>query len=254
MQTEVQKDNAIRIGSIVLEVGPTLETLVNVGALRDITFNATGETSEVVFDNVPAIRMFRNGDKFALNATLAEINWSVIGIMNDGQVTVETTAGTPVAGETQVLPTGAWSFDKVVELKGQNDSGLAPTINSVTGSSDGATSDFKLVQLPNGLWGVSIDAGGSLGSAVQDVTIDYDYTPSATKRITFDSAGKMIDKFMRITNTNQDGETKVYTLSGVSNVTAMEIDFAGDEENDVATLPISLEGRVIEIIDAQQTT
>jgi len=254
MQTQVQKDNAIRIGSIVLEVGPTLETLVNVGALRDISFNATGETSEVQFDNVPAIRMFRNGNKFALNATLAEINWSVIGIMNDGQVNVTTTPGSAVSGAEQVLPSGTWGFDKVVELKGQNDSGLAPTINSVTGSSNGATSDFKVVQLPSGLWGVSIDAGGTLASVAQDVTVDYDYTPSASKRITFDEAGKMIEKFMRITNTNQDGKTKTYILSGVSNVTAMEIDFAGDEENDVATLPISLEGRVIEIIDAQQTT
>ena len=86
------------------------------------------------------------------------------------------------------------------------------------------------------------------------MTVDYDYTPSASKVVTFSESGKMVEKYMRITNTNENGDTKVYILEGVSNVTPIEIDFAGDEENDVATLPISLEGNVVSITDAQQTT
>lgn len=257
MQTEIQKDNAIRTGSILLEVGPTMGSLVNVGALRDISFNQKGETGAVQFDNVPEIRTFKNGNKFSLDATLAEINWSNIAIMNDGQVEVTSVAGAPVAGATQAIAVGDWGYGSVVELAGQNSNGTAPTINSVTGATDGVLAlnvDYNLVKLANGNWGVAILDSAGVTTTAQIVTVNYDYTPSASKVVTFRENGKLVEKFMRITNTNEDGLTKVYVLSGVSNIAPIEIDFAGDEENDVATLPVMLEGRVVSITDAQQTT
>jgi hypothetical protein len=254
MQTEIQKPGAIRSGSIVLEVGPTLQTLVNVGALRDITLNQTGETQDIEFDNADKLRKFINGDQFALGATLAEIDWGNIGIMNDGQVNITSTPGSAVNGATQLVPTLEWAFDRVIELDGQNADGSAPTINSVTGSSDGATSDYTVVKLPNGKWGVSITSGGALSTENQDVTIDTDYTPAALRTVTFNQNGRLVEKFMRITNTDENGRTQVFILSGVTNVSPIELDFAGDEEADVATLPVSLEGRLVRIEDQQSTT
>lgn len=257
MQTEIQKSSAIRSGSIVLEVGPSLGSLVNVGALRDISFNQKGEVEEIVFDNVPELKKFRNGNKFSLDATLAEINWSNIAIMNDGQVAVSAVAGTLVAGAEQTLVAGGWAYGQVIELDGQNSSGLVPTINSVTAGTDGAlvlNTDYNIVKLANGNWGIAIIDSVTVTTLAQDVVVNTDYTPSASKVVTFLRNGSLVEKFMRITNTNEDGKTKVYVLSGVTNVTPIAIDFAGDEENDVAVLPISLEGRVVSITDSQQTT
>lgn len=253
MQTKVQKENALRFGSMKVEIGNTLSTLVDIGALREVGFEGKSEISPLVFDNAPERKIYKDADKFALNATLCEINFSNLAVMSGGMINVTNVAGTLVSGAEFTLAQTEWEFDKVVELAGQNSDGTAPTINSVTGSTDGATSDYKLVKLPNGNWGVSIDNGGAITTVAQDVVVDYDYTPSASKSVTFNSTGILQDRFMRLTNTNQNGKTKVVVMKGVANISPLNIDFASDDENEVATTPISLEGYVIDITDAQQT-
>lgn len=255
MQTQIQKDAAIRMGSIVLEVGPTLGSLVNVGALRDISFNQKGESAAIKFDNAQEIKTFRNGSKFSLDATLAEINWSNIAIMNDGQVVVTPVAGvsTPVVNEAK--GTG-WVQGTPFRLNNKN--GANTVVTGIVIKENGVTlvlnTDYR-VYVGNGTNGeLGYTYIVPLSARTLAITADYAYVPSASKVVTFNENGKMVEKFIRITNTNEAGQTKVYVLSGVTNVAPIEIDFAGDEENEVATLPISLEGYVVSITDAQQTT
>lgn len=252
-QTQVQKENALRFGSMKVEIGNTLGTLVDIGVLRDVSFEGKAEITALQFDNAIERKMIKDADKFALNATLCEINFTNLSIMSGGMIDVTTVAGVLVSGAEFTFAETEWEFDKVIELSGQNDDGSAPTINSVTGSVDGVTTDYKLVKLPNGNWGMSMDSGGALLSIAQDVVIDYDYTPSASKNVTFKSKGLLADRYMRLTNTNQDGKVTVKTLRGVANIEPLNIDYAPDDENEVATTPISLEGYIIDISDAQQT-
>lgn len=254
MQTTVQKKSALRSGNVLLEIGATFGALMNVGALRDVTFPNKGEIAEVNFDNARGIKRIINANKFSLDATLMEINWDAIKMMNGDAMTVENIAGTLVSGNAQVISSGDWGHDAVYELEGQNANGTAPTVNSVTGSVDGATSDFKLVKLPNGNWGIAI-GDADLTSEAQDVTVNTDYTPTATKRVTIKESALQTEQKMRITNTNEEtGKTTVYKLEGVANIEPINIDFPADEENDFASMPISLEGRLVEILDGQQTT
>jgi len=253
-QTTIQKNNSIRFGSIRLEIGESLSSLVDVGALRDISLKSKAEVTALQFDNTPEIKTFIDGDKFSLDATLVEINANNLALLNKNWVEITSVAGTPVSGATQTLANGAWKFDEVYELEGQNADGTAPTINSVTGSTDGATSDYTLVKLGNGNWGIAIKSGGSITTEAQDVVVDYDYTPSASKKVTFKTNGILGEMFMRITNTNQDGKKWTKTFKGVANITPLEISYPSDHENEVATTPISLEGYVIDWVDEQQTT
>lgn len=252
-QTTVQKENALRFGSLKVEVGLTLNSFVDIGVLRDANFESKAEFSYLQFDNAEDRKMVKDADKYGLSATLCEINFTNLAIMSGGMIEVTNIAGSAVSGDTHVLAETEWEYDKVVELKGQNSDGSAPTINSVTGSTDGVSTDYKLVKLPNGNWGVSIDNGGAISTTTQDVTVDYDYTPSASKRVTFKRHGLIQDRYVRLTNTDQNGKTKVKVLRGVANIEPLNIDYAPDNENEVATTPIMLEGYIVDINDAQQT-
>jgi len=256
-QTDIQKSTSIRKGSMKLEIGNTLGSLVDIGAIRDFSWNAQGETSSIEFDNVDPITKFTKGDIFSADFTLCEIDWSNIELMNGGQVSVSTVAGALVSGALFAISETEWEFDKVVQIEGQNDDNTAPTINSVTGSVDGVTSDYKIVKLPNGKWGISIDTGGALTTEAQDVTVDYDYTPTASKQVSFEATGQLQEKFLRITNVDEFGNDFVITMSGVTNTTTLALNFASDNSADeVATLPVTLSGKVLPngLVDTQVTT
>ncbi len=255
-QTEIQKPNAIRYGSAIISIGSDLNSLVNIGAIRDLSITNMGTVVKTQFDNADHTNSFRNGDLYSVKFNLAEINWDTISLMNDGEVTVENIAGTPVSGGEQVVVAGNWSFDKVIELTGKNASGAMPTINSVTLGTDGAIvlgTDYEVIKNESGNWAIAIKDTATVTTINQTVTIDSDYTPSASKKVTFKANGKRVSKFIRITNTDENGKELMWTLKGVTNIEPIAIDFAGDFEEDVATLPVSLEGRMVDIIDEQQT-
>lgn len=256
-QTEIQKQGAIRHGSVIVEIGDDLSSLVNIGAIRDLSFNEQGTVAQIEFDNTLPITVTRNGDLYSFDFTMGEINWSNIALMNDGAISVVNIAGTPVSGEDQVVNAGGWSYGQLIELSGQNADGSQPTINSVTAGTDGAlvlNTDYFVAKNSAGKWAVYIIDSSTLSTENQAITINTDYTPSASKRVTFSDNVIKREKYIRLTNTDANGKRLIYTLKGVTNVTPIALDFAGDQEDDVATLPVSLQGRMVDIVDEQQTT
>lgn len=253
-QTTIQKNKAIRAGSVKVELGTSLGSLVDIGALRDIGgLEGTGSVTELLFDNVAKIQKYKDGNRAKLVGKLCEINFSNIELMNGGQVVTTLVAGTPVAGHLMVIASGDFAINTPYELDGQNASGAVPTINSVTGSVDGAMvlgTDYNMVKMANGNWAIVPLTGVTLA---QTITVDSDFTPSASKVTTFNATGIKSGVYMRITNTNEDGNTLVATLKGVVNIAPFSIDFAGDNEDNVAEMPIELEGEIISIVDSQQT-
>ena len=254
-QTDIQKAKAIRAGSVKVELGKTLGSMVDIGALRDVGgLEGTGAVTELLFDNVAKIQKYKDGNRAKLVGKLCEINFSNIELMNGGQIETTLVPGTLVSGHVQVIASGDFAIDTPYELDGQNASGAVPTINTVVGSVDGALSlgtDYNVVKLANGNWAIVPLTGTTLA---QTITVNSDYTPAASKVTTFNATGIKSGVYMRITNTNEDGKTLVATLKGVVNIAAFSIDFAGDNEDNVAEMPIELEGEIIEIVDNQQTT
>lgn len=61
-------------------------------------------------------------------------------------------------------------------------------------------------------------------------------------RVVFASGGKLIGKFVRLTNTNSAGEDLTINMINCSMTSAIEFPFIADDEADVMTIPVVLEG------------
>lgn len=252
MQTTIQKSSAIRVGSVKLEVGSDLLSMVNVGALRGVSWKQKGKTDEIVFDNTEKIKKFSDGNIFSLVATLCEIEWSNIQAFNDGQIVVTNNAGTLQTVTAEAHGTG-WTIGQPIRATYKNGN------NTIVGSivvKSGATTltlntDYRtyVADGSNGVSGYTYIV--PLTAQAGAITFGYTYTPNASKTITFNATGTKQGKYIRITNTDENGKTQVFTMSGTSNINPIEISFASDNEANVSEMPIELEGTVVSIVDEQ---
>jgi hypothetical protein len=253
-QTSIQKQSSIRFGSTKLEVGADTLSLVNLGALRGMSFNQKVENVVIPFDNTENIKKFKKGLTASFTFQLAEFDMTTYSIIDDGLVILGTTAGVLVPGAEQVVLDGAWSFNSPVIIENQNGDGTVITVNSVTGSVDGvlAAGDDYFVGLDGqGNSVVTIVDGTNATTEAQDLTIDYDYTPNASKDVTFNDFGTKVEKVARITNTDENGKRFIVDLSNVTNITPTTVPFLADEADDVSTVEIELEGTIVSITDEQ---
>lgn len=152
--------------------------------------------------------------------------------------TVTSGAGTLVSGATQTITGSTWTELQFIELEGQNASGAAPTINSVTASVSGlmaADNDYFLTKNTEGKWGISISTTGTATVALtEDVVVDYDYTPAANKSTSLSGSQIEIPRLVaKITATDPDDATKerTITIDDASINSAYNMDFLDVVEN-----------------------
>jgi len=124
-----------------------------------------------------------------------------------------------VSGATQTLTNGAWAVNTAYTIENQNGDGSALTINSVTGGTDGALTandDYDIVELSNGDYAIvlqDVASATNLTTVSQDIVIDYDYTPNASESLALSVAFQEAQRLaLRITATNDDGDTRRITL------------------------------------------
>jgi hypothetical protein len=252
MQTTIQKSTAVRLGSVKLEVGESLLSMVNVGALRGVSWVQKGKTDEILFDNTEKIKKFSDGNIFALKANLCEIDWANIQVMNDGQVEIVSNPATLQTVVAEAHGTG-WTIGQPIRATYKNGD------NTIVGSivvKQGATTltlntDYRtyVSDGTNGVSGYTYIV--PLVAYATAITFGYTYTPNASKTITFNASGTKVGKYIRITNTDSNGLTQVFTMSGTSNLSPIEISFASDNEANVSEMPIELEGTMVSIVDEQ---
>lgn len=252
-QTSIQKQSSIRFGSTKLEVGEDFLSLVNLGALRGMSFNQKVKNVVIEFDNTESIKKFKKGLTASFSFQLAEMDMTSYSLIDDGLVVLDTTAGVLVPGATQTLLNGAWSFNNPVIIENQNGDGSIITVNSVTGSVDGAlgADDYFVGFDGQGNCVVTIVDGTLATTEAQDITIDYDYTPNASKNVTFNDFGTKVEKVARITNTDENGKRLIVNMTNVTNITPTVMPFLADDADDVMTVEIELEGVIQDIIDEQ---
>jgi len=255
-QTTIQKSEAIKFGSTLLEVGDSFSALTNLGAIRDMVFNSKVENIEINFDNTASIKRFKDGQKASFTCLLAEVDMTTFSIIDAGLVVQTTVAGSLVSGATQVVASGAWGYDNPIVVANQNGDGSLLTINSVTGATDGALvegTDYFVGQDALGRTVVTIIDSATVTTPSQNMTIDYDYTPNASKKLTFNDFGSKTLKVARITNTDENGDQFIIDLTSVTNITPISMPFLADDADDVMTVEVELEGLVSSITDEQST-
>lgn len=118
----------------------------------------------------------------------------VVAALSAGMITREVIAGSLVSGASQIVSSGDWGFDEGILLDGQNGDGTAPTINSVTGSVDGAgaADDYDVYKGSGGWYLVPLD-GTNFDTESQSLTINYDYTPAEGSYLYAGSSSKVLD-------------------------------------------------------------
>lgn len=251
-QTVIQNNNNIKVGSVLLEVGTSLASMVNLGAIKGFKVGGLGVVNKLSFDNVDDISLFSKGNQFKAEFTLGEINWDNIQMLNDGQVVVTSQAGTLQTVVAEAHGTG-WTVGQPIAMNFKN--GDNTIVGAIVVKAGAPTlvlnTDYRtyVADGSNGVKGFTYVV--PLTAQTLAITFGYTYTPYASKTITFNASGKKIGKYFRITNTDQNGKTFVFAMQGTSNVNPIEITFGSDNESSVAEMPMSLEGTAVNIIDQQ---
>ena len=252
-QTTIQKTPAIRKGAVKVEIGDDFASLVDIGALRKPVITSLAENQSIKFDNVDDLKKFVNGKKIQMAFDLCEINLTNMAKLDAGLMTLSTVAGsaTPVTNEAH--GTG-WTQGAPIKLTYKN--GANTVVASITvkagGSSLVLNTDYRVY--------VGDGSNGELGytyitpitAQTLAITVDYTYTPNASKKIVFSDSGNKTLKVMRISNTDENGKIFKIDIENATNFSAPTITFAGDDSDDVAVLPISFQGDLVEIVDEQQ--
>lgn len=252
-QTTIQVPEAIRKGSVRVLIGNDFDNLVDIGALRNPNINFLVENQRVEFDNVDDLRKFVRGTRIEVAFDLAEINFDSLAKLDDGLINLTTVAGTIVNNATQLVVAGSWNYETFIPIAHQNGDGSEINIDSVVGATSGALvadTDYHLVQSGN-KFGIVVHAGGSGMTENQNLTIQYDYTPNASKKITLNESGSKTLRVMRIINTDEEDREFKLDIENGTNVAPMSIDLAGDDEDNVAILPIQFQGELVEWVDEQ---
>ncbi len=253
-QTTIQNPTAIRKGAVKVEIGDNFDSLVDIGALRNPVINSIAENQAITFDNVNDLKKFINGKKVEMTFDLCEINLTNLSKLDAGLVNLAVTPGTEVNIVGEALGTG-WTQGQPIKLANKNGSNAVVTniVINAAGSPLTLNTDYRVYvgDGSNGLLGYTYIVPITAQVGVLDA--DYDYTPNASKKLTFNDQGTKVDKVMRISNTDENEKTFKIDIDQATNFAPISIDFAGDNEEDVAVMPITFQGQIVEIIDEQET-
>jgi hypothetical protein len=226
---------------------------VEVGALRKPKFTSGAQQQAIEFDNVDDLKQFADGSKATIEFDLCEINLTNWAIFDAGMVTQTTVAGTgvPVVGEAK--GTG-WTQGVPIQINNKNGANTMVTAITVRQAGVAMTlnTDYRLY--------VGNGTNGTLGftyivpitAQAAAITADYTYTPAASKVMTFTSQGNKTLNCVRFINTDAAGKNFQVDMQNATNVEPFSMTFAGDDEADVAVMPVKIEGYIVSITDEQQ--
>jgi hypothetical protein len=146
------------------------------------SYSPSTESAEIAFEDVGTVREEVANETAEITISSGRVlDPEFIYDLTGGLYTKEVLAGTPVAGAEQTIASGNWNYENLVLIEGHNSDGSKPTINSVTGGTDGALvlgTDYDLAKLPEAGWAIYFISGGNISTEAQDVVVDYDYTPA----------------------------------------------------------------------------
>ncbi len=249
-QTNLQKTDALRYGSVTLSVGDDFSSLINIGAIRNMSFEHKAENIEVAFDNVPSIKKFKNGRKASFVFDLAEIDITTFAKTDAGLV-----VKTDIAGSAVNITDESLTLDGVEgkAFAKKNGDGSLPSSIVVTdsgGSAHAENTDYTIQLGADGYARIARIEGGGIADG-EEVLVDYTYTPNVSKKMTFNTGGTKTYKVARIVNVDNDGKEFRIDLENVTNIKPLTTPFQADDSDDIMTCSMELEGSVKEVVDEQ---
>lgn len=249
-QTTVQDSKTIRFGSAEFEVGEDVNSLVNLGAMRDIQFEETWDMIKVMSDNAGEVNIGIRNHVAALEGNLMEINLNNLEKIRGGLDNFEVVAGTPVAVEDERIALNSSNSKRLANKNGNNTEVADIVVTNLAGSTTYVrNTDYVIAVDAQGFTTIARVAGGDITSG-QEVLVSYEYTPNEAKILK--TGGKVVlgDRVARITNTNELGKKFSITIFKSQNANGISIDLPGDEDEDPMMTNIRMEGQVDSTRDA----
>ena len=242
-QTTVQHPETIRFGSGRLEIGKSLDSLVDVGALTGVHFtHELGDKVTITSDNTGVI-LERAGTQTAkVEANLMEINLDTLAVYMGGVSKLETVAGSQqtVTNEEHTL-----KGTKFIRLDHRMSDGNAVTIDSVKkkgGSAAVEGTDYVVAIDSDGYTCIARKSSSSVITDGSVVQVSYKYTPAAYKRLSFGGLQQLDAAVARITNYDSLGREFSITVYKATADSGIEIEFQADDADETDVVPITLVG------------
>lgn len=241
-QTKVQHPETIRFGSGKLEIGKSLDTLTDVGALTGVHFtHDLGDKVTITSDNAGVI-LERAGTQTAqVEANLMEINLDTLAMYMGGVSKLETVAATQqtVTDEEHTLKGIAF-----IRLDNRMGDGTSTTIDSieVDGTAAEEGTDYVIALDSDGYTCIARKSASTVITDGATVQVSYKYTPAAYKKLSFGGLQQLDANVARITNYDSSGREFSITIYKASAESGIEIEFQADDADETNTVPITLKG------------
>ena len=242
-QTTVQHPETIRFGSGRLEIGKSLDSLVDVGALTGVHFtHDLGDKVTITSDNAGVI-LERAGTQTAqVEANLMEINLDTLAVYMGGVSKLETVAGSQQTVTNEEHTLKGTTFIRLDHRMGE---GNAVTIDSVKkkgGSAAVKDTDYVVALDSDGYTCIARKSGSSVITDGSVVQVSYKYTPAAYKRLSFGGLQQLDAAVARITNFDSLGREFSITVYKATADSGIEIEFQADDADETDVVPITLVG------------
>lgn len=230
MQTTVQNEKEIRLGSVIFEADFG-NGRKNLGALREAVLTISKLTTNLTFDNAKASPRRKIQD-LLLGASLYEFSLEKLRMI-EGLGELSSLDGTETTGTQNIASVSA---NQSVELEFQNwDGSMIAAIDTATAGGTPFT-DYELIQVDGKTY-------IKFATAKTDVVLEYKFTPLASQTLVFSDVIQAIDMHaFRFTNMNGEGKKLQITFPlGYSNNDSTELNFQADESTDDAmSYPVSI--------------
>lgn len=248
-QTQVQKANAVRLGSGVLKIDGT-----NIGLLNNAALTVEYNVIQIRANN-GYLPSKKKPSRVALTAEIYEIDVANL-LLVDGAGDVANIADTPVNVAGEALGTG-WTVGTPIKLANKNGNGTIVTsiVIDAAGSPLTAGTDYKAFLDSDGftyILPLTVQAG------VLDA--DYTYTPNESQKYTIKDVARLLTTHVvTFENTDENGKIFKITIPKGNSANNIVLGFVSDDAVDEAmTLPVEFvanpdEDNVMVFIEDEQS-
>lgn len=242
-QTTVQHPETIRFGSGRLEIGKSLDSMVDVGALTGVHFtHDLGDKVTITSDNAGVI-LERAGTQTAqVEANLMEINLDTLAVYMGGVSKLETIAGSQKTVTNEEHTLKGTTFIRLDHRMGDGNAVTIDSIKKKGGSSAVEDTDYVVALDSDGYTCIARKSGSSVIADGSVVQVSYKYTPAAYKRLSFGGLQQLDAAVARITNFDSLGREFSITVYKATADSGIEIEFQADDADETDVVPITLVG------------
>lgn len=242
-QTTVQHPETIRFGSGRLEIGKSLDSLVDVGALTGVHFtHDLGDKVTITSDNAGVVLERAGAQTAQVEANLMEINLDTLAVYMGGVSKLETVAGSQQTVTNEEHTLKGTTFIRLDHRMGDGNAVTIDSIKKKGGSAAVKDTDYVVAIDSDGYTCIARKSGSSVITDGSVVQVSYKYTPAAYKRLSFGGLQQLDAAVARITNYDSLGREFSITVYKATADSGIEIEFQADDADETDVVPITLVG------------